>query len=225
MTFSILGRCGKSSMFGVAVTTSSIAVASRCPWARSGVGAIATQNITDPSIGPRGLDLMAGGLSAPDALKRVLETSKYTEYRQVAMIDHAGRTASHTGLKTLGTNNVAPGRDCIAAGNLLANADVPAAMVRTFEANASAHLAERLLRALEEGVVAGGEMGPVHSAGLLVVRDQPWPLVDLRVDWHEESPIDALRRLWEAYEPQMEDYQTRAINPASAPAYGVPGDP
>ena len=225
MTFSILGRCGKTGMFGVAITTSSIAVASRCPWARSGIGAVATQNITDPGIGPRGLDLMATGLSAGDALKRVLETSKFTEYRQITMIDHSGRTAAHTGLKTLGTNNVAPGRDCIAAGNLLANPDVPAAMAKTFEAGAGAHLAERLLRALEEGVVAGGEMGPVHSAGLLVVRDQPWPLVDLRIDWHDEAPLEALRRLWEAYEPQMEDYQTRAANPASAPAYGVPGDP
>lgn len=225
MTFSILGRCGKTSSFGVAVTTSSIAVASRCPWARSGVGAVATQNITDPSIGPRGLDLMAAGATAPDALKRVLETSKYTEYRQVTMIDHAGRTASHTGIKTLGTNNVGPGRDCIAAGNLLANPGVPAAMARSFEASAGEHLAERLLRALEAGVTAGGEMGPIHSAGLLVVRDQPWPLVDLRVDWHEDAPIAALRKLWEAYQPQMEDYQTRATNPSSAPAYGVPGDP
>ncbi len=225
MTFSILGRCGKTGMLGVAITTSSIAVASRCPWARAGIGAVATQNITDPGIGPRGLDLMAAGMTAGDALKRVLETSKYTEYRQIAMIDRSGRTAAHTGLKTLGTNNVAPGRDCIAAGNLLANPDVPAAMAGTFEAGAGAHLAERLLRALEEGMVAGGEMGPVHSAGLLVVRDQVWPLVDLRVDWHDEAPLDALRHLWEAYEPQMEDYQTRAVNPASAPAYGVPGDP
>jgi len=225
MTFSILGRCGKTGMLGVAITTSSIAVASRCPWARAGIGAVATQNITDPGIGPRSLDLMAAGITAGDALKRVLETSKYTEYRQITMIDRSGRTAAHTGLKTLGTHNVAPGRDCIAAGNLLANPDVPAAMAKTFEAGAGAHLAERLLRALEEGVVAGGEMGPVHSAGLLVVRDQVWPLVDLRIDWHDEAPLDALRSLWVAYEPQMEDYQTRAVNPASAPAYGVPGDP
>jgi uncharacterized Ntn-hydrolase superfamily protein len=225
MTFSILGRCAETGMFGVAITTSSIAVASRCPWARAGVGAVATQNVTDPSIGPRGLDLMAQGLTAPEALARVLKQSQHTEYRQVTMIDRTGRTASHTGAKTLGTHAVAAGRDCIAAGNLLSNPDVPAAMVRTFEADSGIHLAERLLRALEEGVVAGGEAGPVHSAGLIVVRDQIWPLVDLRVDWHDTAPLMALRELWQAYEPQMEAYQTRALDPAAAPAYGVPGDP
>lgn len=225
MTFSILGRCAETGMFGVAITTSSIAVASRCPWARAGAGAVATQNVTDPSIGPRGLDLMAQGLTAPEALACVLKESQHTEYRQVTMIDRAGRTASHTGAKTLGTNAVAAGRDCIAAGNLLANPDVPAAMVRTFEADGGIHLAERLLRALEEGMVAGGEAGPVHSAGLIVVRDQVWPLVDLRVDWHDTAPLMTLRELWQAYEPQMEAYQTRALDPAAAPAYGVPGDP
>lgn len=224
MTFSVIGRCAETGMFGVAITTSSIAVASRCPWARSGVGAVSTQNITDPGIGPRGLDLMAQGLSAPEALKRVLEGSKHAEYRQVTMIDREGRTASHTGGKTLGTNNVAAGKDCLAAGNLLRTKDVAVAMARGFE-NATGHLAERLLRSLEAGVAAGGEMGPIHSAGLIVVRDRVWPLVDLRVDWHDDAPIAALRGLWEAYQPQMEDYQTRAVDPASAPAYGVPGDP
>lgn len=224
MTFSVIGRCAETGMFGVAITTSSIAVASRCPWARSGVGAVSTQNITDPGIGPRGLDLMAQGLSAPEALKRVLEGSKHAEYRQVTMIDREGRTASHTGGKTLGTNNVAAGKDCLAAGNLLRTKDVAVAMARGFE-NATGHLAERLLRSLEAGVAAGGEMGPIHSAGLIVVRDRVWPLVDLRVDWHDDAPIAALRGLWEAYRPQMEDYQTRAVDPASAPAYGVPGDP
>jgi uncharacterized Ntn-hydrolase superfamily protein len=224
MTFSVIGRCAETGMFGVAITTSSIAVASRCPWARSGVGAVSTQNITDPGIGPRGLDLMAQGLSAPEALKRVLESSKHIEYRQITMIDREGRTAAHTGDKTLGTNHVAAGRNCVAAGNLLRTTEVPVAMARGFEA-AKGHLAERLLASIEAGVAAGGEMGPIHSAGLIVVRDRVWPLVDLRVDWHDSGPIAALRGLWEAYQPQMEDYQTRAVDPASAPAYGVPGDP
>jgi uncharacterized Ntn-hydrolase superfamily protein len=224
MTFSIAGRCAATGMFGVAITTSSIAVTSRCPWARAGVGAVSTQNVTDPSIGPRTLDLMEKGLSAPDALAKVLAESAHTEYRQVTAIDRKGNTASHGGAKTLGTHAIHPGRDCIAAGNLLRSADVPTAMVKSFEANGRAHLAERLLHALEEGVAAGGEMGPVHSCGLIVVRDRMWPLVDLRVDWDDAAPIARLRQLWIAYEPQMEDYQTRAVDPASAPAYGVPGD-
>ena len=72
---------------------------------------------------------------------------------------------------------------------------------------------------------AGGEMGPVKSAGLLVVDKQMWPLVDLRVDWSDEGPVAGLRELWRLYEPQMKDYVTRALDPHSAPTYGVPGDP
>ena len=68
-------------------------------------------------------------------------------------------------------------------------------------------------------------MGHVKSAGLLVVHEQPWPLVDLRVDWEDDGPVGRLRELWERYEPQMQAYVTRALDPAAAPAYGVPGDP
>jgi uncharacterized Ntn-hydrolase superfamily protein len=201
-------------MFGVAVTTSSICVASRCPWVQGGVGAIATQNVTDPRLGPRGLDLLASGLSAPEAMRRLMANAPHPEYRQVIMIDRDGATAAHAGAKTLGTNGIAPGADCIAAGNLLSNPDVPAAMVRSFVANGETHLAERLLLALEAGLVAGGEVGPVKSAGLLVVHEHIWPLVDLRVDWDEENPLSGLRRLWERFQPQMLDYVTRALDPA-----------
>jgi len=224
MTFSLVGRCAETGMLGVVITTSSICVASRCPWARAGAGAVATQNVTDPSIGPRSLDLMAQGRSADEALRAVLTTSAHVEYRQVIAIDRAGRRAQHSGSKTLGTNAVAEGADCIAAGNLLSNTDVPGAMVKTFTAHPDLHLAERLLRALEAGLAAGGEVGPVKSAGLVVVDKQVWPLVDLRVDWSDEGPVAALRELWERYEPQMQDYVTRALDPRSAPAYGVPGD-
>jgi uncharacterized Ntn-hydrolase superfamily protein len=224
MTFSLVGRCAETGMLGVAITTSSICVASRCPWARAGAGAVATQNVTDPSIGPKVLDLLAAGKPAPEALQAVLGASQYTEYRQVTVIDRQGRTAHHSGARTLGTNAVAEGKDCLAAGNLLANADVPKAMAKVFEAHPDLHLAERLLRGLEAGIVAGGEKGPVKSAGLLVVDRQIWPLVDLRVDWSEEDPVAGLRDLWDRYRPQMGDYVTRALDPRSAPAYGVPGD-
>lgn len=225
MTFSIAGRCARTGMFGVAITTSSIAVASRCPWARAGVGAVATQNVTDPRLGPHGLDLMASGLAAPVALARLLEQAPHAEYRQVALIDRQGETAVHTGARTLGTHATAAGIDCVAAGNLLSNRDVPQAMARSYVSHPDMHLAERLLMALEAGLVAGGEVGPVRSAGLLVVHEQNWPLVDLRVDWDEGNPISALHRLWVRFQPQMNDYVTRALKPSSAPAFGVPGDP
>jgi len=225
MTFSLVGRCADTGMFGVAITTSSIAVASRCPWARAGVGAVATQNVTDPRLGNQGLDLLAQGMSAPEALKALMAKAPSSQHRQVTIIDAKGRTAHWTGAKTLGTNNVAEAEDCVAAGNLLQNPDVPAAMAKAFAQSKGRHLADRLLIGLQTGIVAGGEMGPVHSAGLLVVHEQSWPLVDLRVDWSDDNPIVRLKRLWEDYQPQMDAYITRALNPDAAPAYGVPGDP
>jgi uncharacterized Ntn-hydrolase superfamily protein len=225
MTFSIAGRCARTGMFGVAITTSSIAVASRCSWARAKVGAVSTQNITDPRLGKQGLDLLQSGLGAPEAMNRLMAAAPEPHYRQVTMIDGHGHGATWSGSKTLGTHGVSEGHDCVAAGNLLQNPDVPKAMTAAFEQFADRHIADRLLAGLEAGIVAGGEMGPVHSAGLLVVHEQIWPLVDLRIDWDEESPIPPLKRLWEAYQPQMNDYVARALNPASAPAYGVPGDP
>jgi uncharacterized Ntn-hydrolase superfamily protein len=80
------------------------------------------------------------------------------------------------------------------------------------------------LRALSAGVAAGGEAGPIHSAGLLVVRDVSWPIIDLRVDWADEDPVAELTSLWERYQPQVEDYIRRALDPAAAPSFGVPGD-
>jgi uncharacterized Ntn-hydrolase superfamily protein len=117
---------------------------------------------------------------------------------------------------------VAEGQGCIALGNLLADPGVPRAMIASFT-TASGHLAERLLIGLESGLAAGGEEGPVRSAGLLVADRQPWPVVDLRVDWHDR-PIAALRALWTAYAPQLDAYVIRALDPDAAPTFGVPGD-
>ena len=93
-----------------------------------------------------------------------------------------------------------------------------------FSNNPDLHLAERLLLAIQAGVDAGGEEGPVHSAGLKVAFDHSWPLVDLRVDWAEEKPVSQLMSLWKSYESQSDDYNARAVNPTEAPSYGVPGD-
>jgi uncharacterized Ntn-hydrolase superfamily protein len=211
-------------MVGVAIATSSICVGARCPWARSRTGAVATQNVTLPSIGPMVLDRIERGADAQAALDAVMAGPVDAEYRQVSVIDRRGGGAHFTGAKTLGTNAVATGKGCIGVGNLLRTKAVPAAMVEVFQAEHESHLAARLMSALEAGLAVGGEEGPVHSAALLVADEQPWPLVDLRVDWNERNPIAALRDLWTDYQPQMQDYVTRALDPASAPAYGVPGD-
>lgn len=225
MTFSIAGRCAKSGAFGVAITTSSIAVGARCPHAKAGVGAVATQNVTDPNLGPLLLDLMAEGLSARAAIDKAVEGRAFIDYRQLTAVDRNGTAASWSGKNILGTHGVSEQRDCVAAGNLLKSPSLPRAMTDAFAANADQHLAERLLRALEAGLATGGEEGPVHSAALIVYHEQAFPLVSLRVDWDDDNPIGMLRRLWQDYRPQMGAYLQRAIDPTKAPSYGVPGDP
>ncbi len=225
MTFSIAGRCARTGQFGVAITTSSISVGSRCPHARAGVGAVATQNITDPHLATLVLDAMESGQSAPEAIAGVVNGRDNIDYRQLTAVDAAGRTAHFTGAHILGTNAISEDTDCVAAGNLLSSTAVARGISDGFVANPDAHLAERLLCGLEGGLKAGGEEGPVHSAALIVADRMPFYLVDLRVDWEDTCPITKLRALWQAYEPQMNDYLNRAVNPAAAPSYGVAGDP
>jgi uncharacterized Ntn-hydrolase superfamily protein len=137
MTFSITARCPETGMFGVAVTSSSMAVAARCAFARAGVGAVASQNITDPRLGPRGLDLMAGSKSAAAALDTLLGEHAHRDYRQLVLVDGTGGVAHHSGVHTLGTHAVAAGEAAVAAGNLLANPNVPAAMIEAFQESAA----------------------------------------------------------------------------------------
>ena len=224
MTFSVAGFCERTGMVGVSITSSSICVASRCPWVRAGVGAASTQNITDPSLGYAMLDLIAKGSSPEQAIQMVTKDRKFIDYRQLTVINNKGQSSSFSGSKTLGTHAVAQGGGCIAAGNLLISTEIPQAIVDNFTKHPQLHLAERLLLALKAGLDAGGEEGPIHSAGIKVAHEHSWPLVDLRVDWADEGPIDKLIDLWRDYEKQMMDYNTRALDPRSAPSYGVAGD-
>jgi uncharacterized Ntn-hydrolase superfamily protein len=224
MTFSILGHCRRSGMFGIAVSSSSPAVAARCAHARAGIGAVGTQNITDPRLGPRGLDLLAEGLGAQQALESLKSGAEHLEFRQIVVIDREGGSAAFSGARTLGTHAEALAENAASAGNLLANADVPKRILASFLEQEGRDLGDRLIGALSAGLAAGGEAGPVHSAGLIMVRDVAWHVADLRVDWHEHDPIGELAALWQRWKPQMEDYVTRALDPRKAPAYGVPGD-
>jgi uncharacterized Ntn-hydrolase superfamily protein len=223
MTFSIVARSADARLFGVAIASSSPAVAARCVHGRAGIGAVATQNVTDPGLGPRVLDALGRGLTAQAALDEALSATPFAAYRQLLAIGSSGPPAIHSGAQGLGVVNAAVGANAAAAGNLLASAAVPAAMITAFE-TATGHLGERLLIALRAGLGTGGEAGPVHSAGLLVVRDVSWPIVDLRVDWTDDDPVAALSAIWRRYAPQIEDYVQRAIDPTRAPSYGVPGD-
>lgn len=223
MTFSLVARCRETGMFGVAVASSSPAVAARCAHARAGVGAVASQNVTDPTLGPLALDLMQAGATAEEAVAEVRRRGRFVEYRQVLAVDRAGRTAIHSGPNALGVWAEAQGPDVASGGNLLADAEVPQAIVDGFLA-ASGHLGDRLVAAMRAGRDAGGEAGPVHSAGMKLVDAVTWPVADLRCDWTDDDPIEALARLWDIYRPQLDAYVQRALDPRAAPAYGVPGD-
>lgn len=223
MTFSIAARCAETGMFGIAVSSSSPAVAARCAHARAGVGAVASQNITDPSLGARALDLMALGASAPEAVAILKATGAHIDYRQVTAIDAGGNMAFHHGAKVLGTFGHSITQGAIAAGNILSDPGVPKAMTDAFRA-AQGPLGDRLIAAMRAAVAAGGEEGPVHSAGLKLVDRVSWPVADLRIDWSDDCPIERLAALWELYKPQLDAYVTRALDPSDAPSYGVPGD-
>ena len=222
MTFSIIARCPERGQFGAAVASSSPAVASRCIRGRKGVGAAASQNITDPDLGPLALDLMAAGHTPEEAVQQ-LRQRPHIGYRQLMAIDACNPPVVFTGAKALGTLASATGTHAACAGNMLASRDVPQAMLAAFEA-AEGSLAERLMQAMLAGQAAGGEEGPVHSAGLLVYGEENWPIVDLRLDWVEADPVGALYGVWKVYEPQCEAYVTRARDPRAAPSFGVPGD-
>jgi uncharacterized Ntn-hydrolase superfamily protein len=222
MTFSLVARCARTGQVGMVISSSSPAVAARCMHLRAGVGAVASQNVTDPALGPLVLDRLAAGLRADAALQAVAAGRPHIGYRQLLVVDRTGETAIHSGNQVLGVWGEAKGSSCAAGGNLLANPSIPAAMVAGFE-NATGHLGERLMQALEAGLKAGGEAGPVRSAGLAVADRLTWPLVDLRIDWADD-PIAMLRAAWEVYSPQMQAYVQRAADPTKAPSYGVPGD-
>lgn len=224
MTFSLVARCKDSGMFGIAISSSSPAVAARCSWAEAGVGAVASQNVTDPSLGPAALALMKNGASAASALSEIASTKNFIEYRQLLAVDKNGTTHIHSGSKALGTVAEYATTDAASAGNLLDNTTVPEAMVEAFQST-KGHLGDRMIKALQAALSAGGEAGPVHSAGLLLIDNVSWPVAELRCDWAPDTcPIDNIATAWSAYKPQLDDYTQRALDPTQAPSYGVPGD-
>jgi hypothetical protein len=157
-------------MLGAVVTTSSMAVGGRCAYARPRIGAVLTQHRTDPRLGPKMHDGLQQGES-PDAVLRALEAADPNlRWRQLAAIANDGTAAFFNGSRITSIAKGRVGRDCVAIGNILRTTAVVDAMVESFEANEPETLAERLVRAIEAGLAAGGELKQVKSAGLLVVQ-------------------------------------------------------
>jgi uncharacterized Ntn-hydrolase superfamily protein len=223
VTFSLIARDPATGAFGIVISSSSPAVAARCAHARAGVGVVASQNVTNPALGPLALDALAGGSDADTALKAALAQEKFPDYRQVAIVDAHGTTAIHSGSHSLGVHTHAQGNQAVAAGNLLADVGVIGALLAGYADSTAVGFEQRLLDGLHTALSAGGEAGPVHSAGLLVVDDVPWPVTDLRVDY-SDNPIGDLIALWQLWQPQKNDYRVRGVDPTRAPSYGVAGD-
>jgi uncharacterized Ntn-hydrolase superfamily protein len=203
-------------MLGAVVTTSSMAVGSRCPWAEANVGAVLTQHRTDPALGPKILERLKRG-SSPEAILQDLEaTDPNLKWRQLAVITADGKSAFFNGAKITSVSKGRVGRDCVAVGNILRSTTVVDAMVETFEESEDQPLAERLMRAIEAGDRAGGELKQVKSAGLLVAYQESFPFVDLRVDLNAQ-PLVELRFLWELYQPSADTYVVRAVDPDRGP--------
>ena len=158
MTFSIAARCARTGMLGIAVSSSSPAVAARCAYARVQVGAVGSQNITDPTLGPRLLDLMALGATAPEAVRIVAGSAAHITFRQLLAVDAGGRTGVFSGSNTLGIYAAAEGESAAAAGNMLKSKVVPERMLSAFVGSTGA-LGGRLVAPMRAGLDAGGEEG------------------------------------------------------------------
>jgi uncharacterized Ntn-hydrolase superfamily protein len=214
VTFSLLGRCPATGQLGAAVTTSDIAVGARVPWAAAEVGAVVTQNRTDPRLGPLLLDALRVGIAPAGAVMRTIEAHPHPDWRQLGVLDAGGNVGHFTGERAGRAAGAAPGPDCLAVGNMLTNDAVLPAIASGFTA-ADGELAGRLIAGLRAGQRAGGETAPLRSAAVLVVERESFPLVDLRVDDAAE-PLDALDALWRTYAPWARTFVARALDPDDA---------
>ena len=207
-TFSIVGFDPANGDLGVAVQSKCLAVGAVVPWARAGVGAIATQALANASYGPEGLRLLEAGASAQAACDRLVAGDDGGEHRQVGIVDAHGTAATHTGPGCMSWAGGRTGAGYAAQGNILVSQATVDALAETFEATGGT-LAERLITALAAGHAAGGDSRGMQSAAMLVVRDQGGyggyndRYLDLRVDDHP-SPIQELRRLMDLHHLYME---------------------
>jgi uncharacterized Ntn-hydrolase superfamily protein len=214
MTYSIVARCARTGRLGVAVATASVAVGARCPFASAGIGAVVTQNRTHPLIGPRALTLLEAGAWGDEAARQAAAAYDFPEWRQVALVDTAGRIGTYHGAKCSGVHAEARGKGAVALGNLLRSARVPEAALAGYDA-ATGALEERLLAGLVAGFAAGGEINPLKSAALVVVDRDAFPYTHLRIDADAE-PLRRLEELWQQWQPVAETCRRWAVDPDGA---------
>ncbi|RSK28915.1 DUF1028 domain-containing protein [Bacillus sp. HMF5848] len=200
MTYSIVGFDPETKELGIAVQSKFLGVGAVVPWAKAGVGAVATQSYANTAYGPKGLELMAAGKSAEEAIMLLTSDDNDREMRQVGLVDATGRSATFTGKECYDWAGGIAGENFAAQGNILVSEETVQAMAQTFTASTGT-LAERLLEALAAGQSAGGDSRGMQSAALLVVKEGGGyggyndRFIDLRVEDHA-SPIEELTRLY-----------------------------
>lgn len=205
LTYSIVGLDPVSGFIGVGTASGSIAVGSRVPWAKYLVGGVATQAYTNPSLGPLILGYLEKGLGAAEALRRALESDPEPEYRQVAVIDYNYGKAVHNGSRIPASSGWSTGDYSVCNANLVVSTEIPIAMCRVFEEKlAGKGLAWALIEALKIAENMGGDKRGDHSAAILVAGKTPYgklydKIIDLRIDYAEERPVEKLAKLLEIY--------------------------
>jgi uncharacterized Ntn-hydrolase superfamily protein len=198
-TFSIVAYDPERKEWGVGVASKYLAVGNAVPWAKANVGAVATQARVNVAHGPNGLDLLAKGMSAEEALKTLVDADKQIQVRQLGLVDAKGKVASFTGKGCTAYAGHKTGENFACQGNILAGEAVIDDMAKAFE-ESKGPLAWRMMTALEAADKAGGDKRGKQSAAILVVRDKAGPngvgdrYIDLRVDDHNE-PIPELARI------------------------------
>jgi uncharacterized Ntn-hydrolase superfamily protein len=215
MTFSIIARCNRTGMFGIGIATRPMAIGAKCPFLKANIGGLVVQANGDPRLGPLGLKLLEMGYSAEKVLSEIASSDGTANmpWRQIAVVDKDGRVAAHTGASNEDWKGHIIGEGFVALGNRLTSERTATAMAQAYRASEKEDLADRLIRALEAGRDAGGQVAGQHSAALLVVNEKSYAWVDLRADEHDE-PIGELRRLYTLYVPLIPYYDTRPSNPS-----------
>lgn len=201
-TFSITARCPQTGRVGVAVATASMAVGALCPVVVPEIGAAATQAWVNPLLAETAVRYLADGRDAETALELALKKDSDCQYRQLAVVPVSGAPAAWTGGKCDPFAGQHLGEEWVVLGNMLKGIQVLDAVHACFAAGADMELSQRLLRALEAGVQAGGDRRGLESAALIVADGPEFPYVDLRVDWHEQ-PVAELRRLYNLWNKRV----------------------
>lgn len=201
-TFSIVARCERTGMLGVAVSTAVPGIGGICPFIRPGVGAISTQSWVNPYLGIDGLELLSQGLNAQAALDKLIADDPGREVRQVGIVDSRGRSAAWSGAECTGWFGHLTGTNFSVQGNMLVGERTIEAMAESFDGTDCLELPERLLAALEAGQAGGGDKRGRQSAVLLVFHEEAYPYFNLHVDDHPH-PVHELRRVFEVARRQV----------------------